>query len=76
MKNSFATKLLNFVLLIIFIEVHAESASNRKCRLGTRIPHPYDCGKYMVKYKLNDYIHLIFLVEENLIEVVLSMTLF
>lgn len=59
MKNSFATKLLNFVLLIIFIEIHVESASNRKCRLGTRIPHPYDCGKYMVKYKLNNCIHRI-----------------
>ena len=42
-------KIFNFTLFIIFIGMNAESVVNRKCRLGTRLPHPYDCGKYMVK---------------------------
>ncbi len=49
MKSFFSALLFKFTLLIILIVINGETSVKRKCRLGTRIPHPFDCGKYMVK---------------------------
>ena len=39
-----------FALIFAFLIVSAVKCDDlyRKCKLGTRIPHPYHCGKYMV----------------------------
>ena len=48
MKSCFVTNFFKFILLFqIFIELNSQGLA-RKCRLGTRIPHPVSCDKYMV----------------------------